>query len=336
MTRLLRVTAITVSTATVALLAGCGVGPGGLTARTVPEVTVQPSGVQIPASVPNEVRQDCNPRASFRPQAAYGVIPPGSTMAKIRDRGRLIIGIGPSAYLLSFRDPHDHGKVRGFEADIASEIALALFGDSNENRIQFRALNTADRIPAVRGVTERGEPVEKVDMVLAAMTMTCERWKLVSFSAEYYSAGQRVLVPRGSGIKGMADLGGKKVCASVTSTNLRSIEQAPSRPVPVGAANTSDCLLLLQQGQVAAVSTGDVILAGLAAQDPSMQIAEQGRFSEEPTGIAMAHEAQDLVRFVNAVLERIVQNGRWAKLQSDWLAPRIGAAAPPVAQYQAE
>jgi polar amino acid transport system substrate-binding protein len=328
MTQLLGIVAVA------ALLAGCGPGPDGVPERTVPEVTVQPSGVQIPASVPKEVQENCNPRASFRPQAAYGVIPPGSTMAKIRDRGRLIIGIGPSAYLLSFRDPHDQGKVHGFEADIAREIALALFGDSNENRIHFRALNTADRIPAIRGANERGEPVEKVDMVLAAMTMTCERWTQVSFSAEYYSAGQRVLVPRGSGIKGMADLGGKKVCASATSTNLRSIEQAASRPVPVGAANTSDCLLLLQQGQVDAVSTGDVILAGLAAQDPSMEIAEEGRFTEEPTGIAMAHEAQDLVRFVNAVLERLVQNGRWAKLQADWLAPRIGAAAPPAPQYQ--
>jgi polar amino acid transport system substrate-binding protein len=331
MTRLLRIATISI----VALLAGCGAGPGGVTARTVPEVTVQPSGVQMSASVPKEVLEDCDPRASFRPQAGYGVIPPGSTMAKIRDRGRLVIGIGPSAYLLSFRDPHDQGKVHGFEADIAREIAFALFGDSNENRIHFRALNTADRIPAVRGVTDRGQPVEPVDMVLAAMTMTCERWKLVSFSAEYYSAGQRVLVPRGSGIKGMADLGGKKVCASATSTNLRSIEQAASRPVPVSAPNTSDCLLLLQQGQVAAVSTGDVILAGLAAQDPSMEIAEQGPFSEEPTGIAMAHEAQDLVRFVNAVLERIVQNGTWAKLQEHWLVPMIGAATPPVPRYQA-
>lgn len=320
----------------VALLAGCGAEPVGVTARAVPEVTLQPSGVQIPASVPQAVQETCNPRASLRPQAPYGVIPPGSTMEKIRRRQRLIIGIGPSAYLLSFRDPHDQGKVHGFEADIAREIAFALFGDSNENRIQFRALNTADRIPAIRGVDDKGQPVEQVDMVLAAMTMTCERWKAVSFSAEYYSAGQRVLVPRGSGIKGMDDLGGKKVCASVSSTNIRSIAEAPSRPVPVGAANTSDCLLMLQQGQVDAVSTGDVILAGLAAQDPSMEIAEQGRFTEEPTGIAMAHEAGDLVRFVNAVLERLVQNGRWTALQSQWLAPRIGAAAPPVPQYQAE
>jgi polar amino acid transport system substrate-binding protein len=322
--------------AMVALLSGCGAQPVRVTAQTVPEVTVLPSGVQIPASVPQEVQENCNPRASLRPQAPYGVVPPGNTIAKIRERQRLVVGVGPSAYLLSFRDPHDQGKVHGFEADIAREIALALFGDSNENRIQFRALNTADRIPAIRGVTDDGKPVEKVDMVLAAMTMTCERWEKVAFSAEYYLSGQRVLVPRGSGIKGLDDLGGKKVCASVTSTNLRSIADARSRPIPVAAANTSDCLLLLQQGQVDAMSTGDVILAGLAAQDPSMEIAEQARFTDGPTGIAMAHEAGDLVRFVNAVLERIMQNGRWTQLQSQWLAPSIGAATPPVPQYQAE
>jgi polar amino acid transport system substrate-binding protein len=316
-----------------ALLGGCGAEPVGVTARTVPEATVQPSGVQIPASVPKEVPENCDPKASLRPQGPYGVIPPGSTMDRIRARKRLIVGVGASAYRLSHRNPHT-GRIEGFEAELVREIAVAIFGDADESRIQFRALNTADRIAAVRGVDDNGKPVERVDMVLAAMTMTCERWEKVAFSAEYFSAAQQILVPRGSAVRSMNDLGGRKVCASATSTNLRVIEKAESRPIPVAAANTSDCLLLLQQGQVDAVSTGDVILAGLAAQDPSMEIRGP-RFTDEPTGIAMAHEAKDLVRFVNAVLERFIQSGRWKQLQLDWL-PQIKDAVPPVPQYRAE
>ena len=63
----------------------------------------------------------------------------------------------------------------------------------------------------------------------------------------------------------------------------------------------TDCLVLLQQGQVAAISTDDSILAGLAAQDPWTKIVGP-RFSSEPYGLAISKQHPDFVRFVNAVL----------------------------------
>ncbi|MBP2327656.1 polar amino acid transport system substrate-binding protein [Kibdelosporangium banguiense] len=316
------------------LLSSCGADPVVVPARPVPSVTVLPSGVQMPAVIPDAVPETCNPKASLRPLEPAGVIPPDSTMARIQERRRLVVGVGSSAYRLSHRNPLT-GRIEGFEADIAREIAKAIFGDDQESRIQFRALNAADRIAAVRGVTDNGEPVEKVDMVLAAMTMTCERWQKVAFSAEYFSAGQQILVPHGSSAQSLADLGGKKVCASATSTNIRIIAQSRPAPIPVAAANTSDCLLLLQQGQIDAVSTGDVILAGLAAQDPAMEIRGP-RFTDEPTGIAMSLDAPDLVRFVNGVLAEFIRGGKWKYLETLWFSPQIADAVPPTPQYRSE
>jgi polar amino acid transport system substrate-binding protein len=43
---------------------------------------------------------------------------------------------------------------------------------------------------------------------------------------------------------------------------------AKSGPVPVAVPYWTDCLVLLQHGEVAAISTDDSILAGLTAQDP--------------------------------------------------------------------
>jgi polar amino acid transport system substrate-binding protein len=300
-----------VAIAVVACLVGACGGPGGEPpVRTTPVVTVLPPDVQSPAVISSRAAPPpCVPQASYRP---IWDIQPGSTMARIRADDRLVVGIGPSAYLLSFRDPHDNGRVKGFEAEIAREIAFAILGD--REKVTFQALNTAERIPAIRGKT--------VDMVLAAMTMACDRWQEVAFSVEYYSAGQAVLVPRTSGVRGIDDLAGRKVCASATSTNIPAIASRPAPPIPVAAANTSDCLLMLQQGQVDAVSTGDVILAGLAAQDPSMQIRGP-RFTTEPTGIAMSRDATDLVRFVNGVLDRMITSGQWTRLQADWIGPHL-------------
>lgn len=316
--------------ATVAVtLAGCASSPESLSGKQAPRVPPPtPAGANMSAVVPAPPNTACERRQSYRPRGPLpppGAMPAGSTMAAIHDRGRLIVGVGPNAFRLSYRDSFD-GQVKGFEADIAWEIAEAIFGDRDPGRIQFRATNTAERIPTIQA--------KQVDLALAAMTMTCDRWQQIAFSAEYFTGGQRVLVNRDSPVRSMDDLGGKKVCASETSTNIITISRATSHPVPVSAANTSDCLLMLQQGQVDAVSTGDMILVGLAAQDPGTKIVGP-RFTDEPTAIGLAQDSTDLVRFVNGVLERLLANGKWAEFMRRWFAD-IPDAPQPVPQYKPE
>ena len=127
-----------------------------------------------------------------------------------------------------------------------------------------------------------------------------------------YDAGQRVLVRGGSPAKGIGDLGGQKVCATTGSTSIANIARPSGRdPIPVAVPYWTDCLVLLQQGQVAAISTDDSILAGLAAQDPWTKIVGP-RFTTEPYGLAISQQHPDFVRFVNAVLQQLRTNGHWA------------------------
>ena len=214
----------------------------------------------------------------------------------------------------------------GFEIDIARDIAQAIFGD--REKVQFRPLNVADRVPMAKS----GD----VDLVVSTITITCERRVDAEFSAVYFEAKQRVLVNRDSGIKSMDDLGGKRVCASRGSTPLKRIQQAPSKPIPVEVSVTTDCLALLQLGQIEAVSTDDALLAGMAAQDPQTEIVGPG-FSEEPYGIAINRDTPDLVRFVNAVLVSRAQDGRWRASYQRWLAALVGPApSPPAPQYRTD
>jgi len=286
-------------------------------------VVPQPLNVQDPAEVPSAVpTPKCVPRASLRPAGALpkpGRMPAGTAMARIAQRGRLVVGIDQNAYLFGFRDPTT-GDLVGFEIDLARAIAEALFGDPKA--IMFRAITTADRIPVI----QRGE----VDMVIRTMTMTCERWQQVAFSTEYLASRQRLLVRRGSGIREFADLAGRKVCATRGSTSIRTIAVQPSHPIPVSTDSTLDCLVLLQQGQVDAVSTIDVLLAGLAAQDPTTEITGAA-VSDEPAGIGISRDSPELVRFVNGVLEKLRADGTWARIYQRWLGP---APAPPAPVYR--
>jgi polar amino acid transport system substrate-binding protein len=314
--------------AVAAILAGCGSDGSRTPGRGQPSVAAPlPVGVQDPAVIPSvsaAPAASCEPRASLRPQGlpAPGQPPPGSTMAAIVQRGRLIVGVDQNTYLFGFRDPAS-GELTGFDIDIAHEIAQALFGDPG--KIQFKTISSADRIPVI----ERNE----VDLVVRTMTMTCDRWEKVSFSSEYFTAGQRVLVTRDSTAKGMADLGGKKVCATAGSTSIRTIAAAQPKPIPVSVVDWTDCLVMLQQGQVAAISTDDTILAGLAAQDPNTRVVGE-RITQEPYGVAMAKAATDLVRFVNAVLERIRADGTWHRIYQRWLSGLGEIPVPPAATYR--
>lgn len=316
----------TVALLTVLFMTGCTASrplPDGRADVDAP----RPIDVRDPATVPTGTPASgaCEPRASLRPAGALpapGQMPPNSPMAKIVERGRLIVGVGQNNYHFGYRDPAT-GKLRGFEIDLAREIARAIFGDPE--KVQFRSIRTDEREPAVQQGT--------VDIVIRSMTMTCDRWQRVSFSTEYFSASQKIMVARGSPIKGLQDLAGQKVCATTGSTSIRNIAKLAPQALPVSAADALDCLVLLQQHQVAAVSTDDAILAGFAAQDPSTVILP-GRLAEEPYGMAMKRESPDLVRFVNGVLERLRTDGTWASLYKESLATLGSTPAPPAARYQ--
>ena len=92
----------------------------------------------------------------------------------------------------------------------------------------------------------------------------------------------------------------------------------------------TDCLVLLQQGDVAAISTDDSILDGLAAQDPWTKIIGP-RLTNEPYGLAISKQHPEFVRFVNAVLQQLRTDGQWKASYARWLGLR--PKAPPAAQY---
>jgi polar amino acid transport system substrate-binding protein len=313
---------------------GTGVpDPARHTAETAGRLPAAERAGQVPAAaagrVPGRAPADgdsCEGR-SYRPAGPLpqaGHMPPGSTMAAIVKRGRLIAGVDQNSYLLGYRDPLT-GQLDGYEIALLRRISTALFG--SPDRIQFRTITSAARIPVLTTDPNR------VDIVIDSMTVNCERWKSVAFSSDYLHAGQRVLVSRTSTATSIKDLGGKKVCAAKQSTSIATLARMRNPSViPVGVDDWTDCLMLMQLGQVDAASTDDTILMGLAAQDPNTKVIGP-RFTDEPYGLAMQPKQTDFVRFVNAVLEQMREDGSLKALATKWLGDNA-LFAPPTAEYR--
>jgi polar amino acid transport system substrate-binding protein len=323
-----RLAAVAVTVALAA--AGCGTAGGAVTDREDPTGGApSPAGATEVTDLPASNRDDsCDPTASLRPTGpppAPRSFPGGSTMAGIVARGKLVVGVDQNTLQFGFRDPAT-GEISGFDVDMAREIANALFGD--RNAIQLRVLTSSERIPAL----EAGD----VDLVVQTMTITCDRRENVEFSSVYYEADQQILVRKDSGYTGIESLAGKKVCAAEDSTSLANIVNADVDPKVIGmqVAGWTDCLVMLQQNQVEAVSTDNTILAGLAKQDPTTKVLP-GSLSKEPYGMAVPKGQDDFVRFINAVLEQLRADGTWARHYNSWLAALLDRPAnPPAARYR--
>ena len=124
------------------------------------------------------------------------------------------------------------------------------------------------------------------------------------------------------------DLHGQKVCATSGSDSVARIQA--HKAIAVQVPYWTDCLVLLQQGDVAAISTDDSILDGLAAQDPWTKLVGP-QLTDEPYGLAISRQHPEFVRFVNAVLEQLRTNGQWAASYRHWIGTPV--ASIPQAHY---
>ncbi|GJM81520.1 hypothetical protein HMSSN139_40160 [Paenibacillus sp. HMSSN-139] len=132
-------------------------------------------------------------------------------LGKIKDRGKLVVGVKYDTKLFGLKDPAS-GNVEGFDVDISKAIAKHILGD--ENALELKEVTSKTRIPMLNN----GE----IDMIVATMTITEERKKEVDFSDVYFQAGQSLLVKKGSPITGIESLtADSTVLGSKGSTSVK-------------------------------------------------------------------------------------------------------------------
>ena len=296
-----------------------------LSACTAFSYTPTPLPAASPTPQPTTSSSAAKPTSCSDPLASYApsATAQGSTVAEIRERGRLVAGVSADTYLLGSRNPLT-GQIEGFDIDMVKAVAEAILGD--ENLYQLRVITAAQRIPAL----EKGE----VDIVARNMTITCDRWEQIAFSSEYYRSGQKILVRKGSKAKSISDLARQKVCAPKGTSSMDNLIKVAPKAIPVAADNHTGCLALFQQGEVAAITGDDTVLAGLAAQDPYAVVPAQRAFTAEPYGLGFNKDDVDFVRFVNARLAQMRTDGEWTRIYNRWLREALGPAPePPTAVY---
>lgn len=300
---------VVAAAATVLLVSGCGYAPTALPTSKAEEPSSQ---------TPSTCTTTAGDLRSYAPSASTS----GPTIQAIEQRRALRIGVSWDTYRMAARNPANNSVV-GFDIDLARAIAKAL-----GVRPEFRIITAKDRIPFL----QQG----KVDMVVRNMTINCSRWQDIAFSAEYYAAGQKVLLRRdlAKAYRGPQDLAGVRVCAPSGTTSLDNIKNVQKQVVPVEADTHTGCLMKFQQGDADAITGDDTVLAGLALQDPYADVPPQQPLEAEPYGVGMNQNAKDLVAFVNHAIAQYEASGEWQRSYDRWLKPALKVEAhPPTPLY---
>jgi ABC-type amino acid transport substrate-binding protein len=240
--------------------------------------------------------------------------PADTTLGKIQRNGEIRIGVKYDVPPFGFLNPQTD-EVEGFDVDLGRYIAEALGVEP-----RFVEAISDNRIPFL----ERGT----VDLILSTMTINQERDTEIDFSEPYYIAQGRILVPMGSDIMGLQDLNGKRVCTALGSTYEETIrERAPDADLRL-VDTYSECLELLQNESIDAISTDDVILTGMIIQDDSLEMVGN-RLTVEPYGVGIKEGDRQLKRFVDRVLRQVEEDGRWEETYQKWVGRHLDKQEQP-------
>jgi polar amino acid transport system substrate-binding protein len=233
-------------------------------------------------------------------------------LADIQKRGTVIIGIKENLPPLGFRNAQ--GQLEGLEIELAHQIAETLLGD--RNAVTFKPLLNRDRIPALLN--------DDVDLVLAQLTMTADRARILDFSRPYYFDGT-ALMTKDAKMQTLEDLRGKTIAVLAGSSAIATVRSRLPNVQLVAVRSYAEAQEALQTGRVIAVAADATVLTGWQRADSSYRLLPQ-LLSVEAIAVGMPRGLQyePLRQKVNGALETWQQQGTLRDRVLHWGLPVEG------------
>ena len=230
---------------------------------------------------------------------------------EIKARGYVRIGVSLGGEPVGFRDARNEPV--GYDVDVARQLAAKLGVP-----VRFSDVSSDARISMLRS--------RQLDLVVANVSITPQRARVVDFSAPYNLAGLRVIAQKSAGIKTLADLNGKRVVVGRGTTADAFLKQsAPRAQFIYTDTFAPDGVLLLQQKRADAGIEDSSLLDYLASKNPQLETLPT-LYGNTPIGIAMAKGDPALLKFVNGFVADYVKSGAYAANYKKWWGAK---AVPP-------
>ncbi len=238
----------------------------------------------------------------------------------IKKKGVLVVGTKADYRPFGFLDPS--GKITGFEADLAADVAkrlgvkLELVPVVASNRIQF---------------LQQG----MIDLMIATMSDTPERRKIVDIvDPSYYGSGTNVLAPKSAAVKNWEGLRGKKVCLIQGAFYNKELQEKYGVE-GVAFPGTAEAFTALKNGNCIAFAYDDTAIVGEMLK-PEWSTYEMPLDSIlfVPWGIAVKQGEKGLADLVSKAVADWHKSGMIQELETKWGIKPTKFAAESRAKYK--
>nr|WP_316641097.1 ABC transporter substrate-binding protein [uncultured Roseateles sp.] len=202
------------------------------------------------------------------------------------------------------------GKLKGFDIDIAHAICAKMAAQCTQVQQDFDGM-----IPALQA--------RKFDFIVASLSITPERQKVVDFSDKYYKTPNRLIARAGAPIDGSpASFQGRKIAVQRSTINDRYASKKFAGATIVRYAKQDEIYLDLVAGRVDATLVDAVAGdAGFLKTPAGKGFALTGPAYVDPAyfglgvGIAMRKGDETLRSQLNAAIKAIRASGEYKRIQ---------------------
>jgi len=238
------------------------------------------------------------------------------TLERINQSGTLTIGTRTGSPPFAYVNAKNEWV--GFSIDLVDELVKPAIEKKlgKTIKIEKKESTPPTRIPLLSS--------NAVDLIAGTMTDTRARRDSVDFSITFFVTGAQFLVKKGSKIRGIKDIDGKRIAAQQGSTNAKIIrEKAPKAQLREFPDQPAAFQALLQ-GQVDAYTNDGIQLSGLRLKTPNpAQWEVVGDFySYEPYGMAMRKNDAEFRNVVNGGLMDGIESGKYFEIYDKWFGPK--------------
>ena len=188
----------------------------------------------------------------------------------------------------------DSGEFEGIDIDVAAAIAEKLGLELQVDDMDFDAALLA---------AQNG----KSDMVMAGVTVTDERLKVMDFSDTYAEGIQSIIVPEGSDIATADDLSGKAIGTQRGTTGYLYCTDDFGEENVIAYDDGLTAVQALNNGQVDAVVIDNAPAKEYVAANPGLKVLDTS-YAEEDYAIGLA-KGSALEDAINAALEELKADG---------------------------
>jgi polar amino acid transport system substrate-binding protein len=229
--------------------------------------------------------------------------------AKIKDAGKLIIGMDPSYAPNEYKD--DAGNPIGWDVELADAMAAKL-----GLKTEYQASSFDKIIPSITGGT--------YDIGVSSFTDTAEREKAVDF-VNYFTAGVQWAQPIGKKVDPANACG---LTVSVQATTYEETEELPAKSKACTDAGKAPLTILkFDKQDDATTAVADGRANAMSADSPITQYAVSklkdkielagDSFEDAPYGIAV-DKGSKLTKAIQAALQSMVDDGSYGKILDKW------------------